>query len=106
MPSGVNSPTWRELRSRIAKSLWHEFDNQLAEERGFRATIKETILGGDGRVDVSLVRGGRRVACEISVTTGKDWELGNIEKCLAAGYDEVVLILGNARQVRTFSTSI
>lgn len=79
---------------------------QLAEERGFRATVEETILGGDGRVDVSLVRGGRRVACEISVTTGKDWELGNVEKCLAAGYDEVVLILGNVRQVKTLSTFI
>lgn len=79
---------------------------QLAEERGFRATIEETILDGEGRVDVSLVRGGRRVACEISVTTGKDWELGNVEKCLAAGYDQIVLILGSARQVKTLSTFV
>ena len=58
---------------------------QLAEERGFRATIEETILDGAGRVDVSLVCDEIRVACQVSVTTTKDWELGGIEKCFAAG---------------------
>jgi len=62
-------------------------------EMGFRATIEETILSGEGRVDVSLVRNGYRVACQVSVTTTKDWELQNVERCLAAGYQEVVLVL-------------
>lgn len=65
---------------------------QLAEERGFRASIEETILEGAGRVDVALVRGDRRVAFEISVTTNRDQELRNVEKCLAAGYTEIVLV--------------
>jgi hypothetical protein len=79
---------------------------QLAEERKFRATIEETILGGDGRVDVSLVRGGYRIACQISVTTTKDWELGNVEKCIAAGYDEIVLIGSTERQVKALAKFI
>lgn len=73
---------------------------QLAEERGFRATIEETILDGAGRVDVSLVREKIRVACQVSVTTTKDWELGGIEKCIAAGYTEVVLVLSTERQIK------
>lgn len=73
---------------------------QLAEERGFRATIEEPILDGAGRVDISLVRDKLRVACQVSVTTTKDWELGGLEKCFAAGYSEVVLIGGTERHVK------
>ena len=44
---------------------------RLAEERGFRATIEETILNGDGQVDVSLALGKRRIACENGYTEDK-----------------------------------
>lgn len=87
------------------KYLQHLF-KQLAEARGFRASIEETILDGAGRVDVSLIRGDRRIACEISVTTNQDHELGNIEKCLAAGYTEVVLVGSNERHIKAVSKFI
>lgn len=79
---------------------------RLAEERKFRASIEETILDGAGRVDVSLIRGGCRIACEISVTTNQDHELGNIEKCLAAGYTEVVLVGSTERHIKSLSKFI
>jgi hypothetical protein len=79
---------------------------QLAEERGFRATIEETILDGAGRVDVSLRRDNVSVACQISITTTKDWELGGIEKCFAAGYSDVLLIGGTERHIKTLSKFI
>ncbi len=79
---------------------------QLAEERGFRAAIEETILDGARRVDVSLVRGEARIAFEISVTTNQDWELGNIEKCLAAGFTEVVLVGNHERRTKTMARFI
>jgi hypothetical protein len=63
----------------------------LAEEKGFRAVIEQPTPDGLGRVDVSIEREGRRIACEISITSTDEQELGNIEKCLAAGYDTVVL---------------
>lgn len=84
------------------KYLQHLF-KQLAEERGFRASIEETILDGAGRVDVSLIRGVQRIACEISVTTNQDHELGNVEKCLAAGYTEVVLVGRNDRHIQALA---
>ena len=71
---------------------------QMAEERGWRAVIEDPILDAAGRVDVSLALGTRRIACEISVSSTKDQELGNVEKCVAAGYLEVVLIATNDRQ--------
>ena len=79
---------------------------KLAEERKFRASIEETILDGAGRVDVSLIRGKNRIACEISVTTNQDHELGNIEKCLAAGYTEVVLVGSTERHIKSLAKFI
>jgi hypothetical protein len=79
---------------------------QLAEERGFRASIEESILEGGGRVDVALVRGEQRIAFEISVTTNRDQELGNVEKCLAAGYAEIVLVGSNERHVKSLGKFI
>ena len=40
---------------------------------------------------MGLERNGKRIACEISITTGDEHELSNIVKCLGAGYDTVVL---------------
>lgn len=67
-----------------------ELVKRWAESKGFRAVVEEEIPGG--RVDVALEQDGWRIACEISVTTTPEQELGNIEKCLGAGFDHVALI--------------
>lgn len=64
---------------------------RMAEEKGFKAVVEQPVLDGTGRVDVSLERDSRRIACEIALTTTYDHELGNIEKCLAADYETVIL---------------
>ncbi|GAI23102.1 unnamed protein product, partial [marine sediment metagenome] len=46
---------------------------------------------GVGRVDVGLERDGKRIACEVSLTSTDKQELSNIEKCLTAGYDKILL---------------
>ncbi|MFQ5799714.1 MAG: hypothetical protein ACE5H0_13620, partial [Bacteroidota bacterium] len=63
----------------------------MAEERGYRATIEESTPDGSGRVDVGLEQNGKKIACEISVSTTEEQELQNIMKCLTAGYDSVVV---------------
>lgn len=55
---------------------------------------------------MSLVRSDRRIAFEISITTGNDQELSNVEKCLAAGYSDVVLVGSNLRHVKALSKFI
>jgi hypothetical protein len=71
---------------------------ELGEERGFRVTLEEPIHDGAGRVDAVLVRGETELAFEISVTTTRDHELGNIEKCLALPYTHVVMLTSHARR--------
>lgn len=62
---------------------------KMAEEKGYKATIEESIP--DGRVDVGLLKNGKKIACEISVTNSPEHECANIEKCLKAGYDKIIM---------------
>jgi hypothetical protein len=78
-----------------------ELIKRWAEERGFRAVVEEQIAGGRESVDVALYRGDLRIACEITVTTPLEYEVGNVEKCLAAGFGVVAVVsLKKARLVK------
>jgi hypothetical protein len=74
---------------------------RLAEDRGWRATIEADALGGVGQIDVALEREGHRIACEITVTTSGEHEIGNVQKCLAAGYDEVFVVANQKKALRS-----
>lgn len=69
---------------------------RLSVERGFRAEIERPIP--DGQVDVALYSERLSIACEVSVTTATEHELGNIQKCLAAGFSQVWLIIPNPKR--------
>ena len=62
----------------------------LAEKLGWRASIEETVPGGN--VDIAFGKGKVTVACEISVTTGVDYEIGNLRKCLQAAFTWIVMV--------------
>lgn len=70
---------------------------RLADDQGFCVTIEQPVLGGVGSVDVTLEKGSRKIACEISVTSTPEYEVKNIEKCLAAGFDPVIVVSNNKR---------
>ena len=74
----------------------HQYLQQLikrwAESHGWRVTIEQPVLDGLGSVDVALKKGDRSVACEISVTSSPEQELANVQKCLTAGFEQVVVI--------------
>jgi predicted DNA-binding transcriptional regulator AlpA len=65
---------------------------KMAEDRGFVVTLEKTVLDGHGHVDALLERHGVRIGCEISVSTRLEHEVGNLTKCLAAGFDFGVLL--------------
>lgn len=73
---------------------------KMAESRGYKTTIEELTPDGKGRVDVSLERAGKKIAVEISVTTSDEWEAHNAEKCLSAGYDEVIVCSGDTKHLQ------
>jgi hypothetical protein len=63
-----------------------------AEQLGFRSVIEKEVLDGQGSVDLLLERVDQTFACEISITTTIDHEVGNVAKCLKAGYPTVAVI--------------
>jgi hypothetical protein len=70
-----------------------------ASSKEWKATVEKEILDGMGSVDVALEREGQSVACEISVSTGIEHEIGNIRKCLAAGFGHVALVLPERKAI-------
>jgi hypothetical protein len=59
---------------------------------GFRVVLEKSVLGGLGQVDVFLAKGERVIACEISVENTIDYEVGNVSKCLKAGFRTIAVI--------------
>ena len=80
------------------KRLQH-FVKLAAESRNYRATIEKSLPDG-GRVDIALEKGDLTIACEVCVTTGSEHEIGNIRKCIAAGFGYVVVVLERPNRTR------
>ncbi len=70
---------------------------KMAESKGYITTIERSITGGS--VDVELQKDGKVIAIEICNTTDADWEMHNIQKCLAENYHEVISVSGDLKQL-------
>ena len=79
---------------------------KAAEECGFRATIERPILEGQGSVDLLLERSGQTIACEISITTTIDHEVGNVGKCLKAGFSVVAVVSIEAQRLQKIAAAV
>ena len=79
---------------------------EAAETLGFRSFIEKQIAGSQESVDLLLERGGQIIACEISVTTTIDHEVGNVAKCLKAGLPQVAVICVNADRLQKIATAV
>ena len=76
-----------------------ELIRRWAEANGWRATIEKPILDGLGSVDVALEFGDISVACEIGISTSADHEIGNIQKCLSAGFSYAVSVVPDVKKL-------
>jgi hypothetical protein len=102
MPAASTSPGRGGQQHKYLQSLIQNF----GEDRGFRASVEESVLDGHGSVDVALIRGALRVAVEITVTTPTAHELGNIAKCLAAGFDQVVVVPADRKAIKRLVAAV
>jgi hypothetical protein len=73
---------------------------RIGEKNGFIATVEKEVLGGIGRIDVALYNGAVKIACEIAVTNTVSYETLNIQKCLSAGYDRVVVVSTDTKHLQ------
>jgi len=63
-----------------------------AESRGYKATLEQPTKDGKGRVDIVLQKDKITYAVEVGVTTTKEWEVHNIEKCLTDGFINIIAL--------------
>ena len=79
---------------------------QAAEALGFRAIIEKQILGGFGSIDLLLERGEYLLACEITIATSVDHEVGNVSKCFKAGFRQVAVIASDENRLRRIALAV
>lgn len=77
-----------------------------AEKLGFRSIIEKPVLPGQGSVDLWLEREGQSFACEVSISTTIDHEVGNVAKCLKAGLPKVVVICLDEERLRKIAEAV
>jgi len=92
-PEGRGGPQHKYLQNLIKK---------YAESLGYRVIIEKPVE--QGKVDLALEKDDKSIACEITVTTPPEYELGNIEKCLAFGFQQVVLISLDRKNLEKIKT--
>jgi hypothetical protein len=79
---------------------------KVAEELGFLCVIEKQILGGLGSVDLHLERSEETIACEISISTTIDHEVGNVVKCLKAGFSKIAVICLDEKKLRQIAAAV
>jgi hypothetical protein len=79
---------------------------KVAEELCFRSVIEKQLLEGQGSVDLWLERAEQSIACEISITTTIDHEVGNVAKCLKAGFPNVAVICLDDERLKKIATAV
>jgi len=110
---GLNQEQIQETTDRLVKQKevsQHRYlqtmIKKMGEARGYKAMIEEPTPDGKGRVDVALEKNGKKIACEIGVTTTKEWEVHNLEKCIAAGYDPVIAISNDKKGIELMQKQV
>jgi hypothetical protein len=79
---------------------------EAAETLGFRSVIEKSILDGQSSVDLWLERPGQIIACEVSISTTIDHEVGNVAKCLKAGVPNVAVICLDEERLRKIAAAV
>ena len=58
---------------------------------GYLATVEKAV--SNGLIDVTYwEKGSRSVACEITITTPIEKEIGNVRKCIQAGFSYIAVV--------------
>jgi hypothetical protein len=95
--AGRGGPEHKIIQSQI---------QEAARSLGLKADVEKPIRDGAGRVDVSIEGGETRIACEISMTTTDDHEIGNVQKCLNAGYSNVIVLASEKSRLTQLSKTL
>jgi hypothetical protein len=77
-----------------------------AEKLGFRSVIEKPVLDSQGSVDLWLERNNQTIACEVSISTTIDHEVGNVAKCLKADVPKVAVICLDEERLKKIKEAV
>ena len=89
--------------------LHNDLQDTITEQAkvfGWGAAIEERIGKTRESFDVGLIKDDMRVAVEISDTTKPQQEIQNIKKCLEAGYDYILAVSPDDKDLSLLKTEI
>lgn len=89
----------KDIQTDNAHRYLQNIVKRIGENSGFVATLEKQVFGGVGKIDVALENESLKIACEIAVTNTVEYELQNIQKCLASGFDKVAVISTDAKHL-------
>lgn len=79
---------------------------EAAEKLGYLATTEKSVLENSGSVDLALESAQRTIAVEITVTTTIDHEVGNVTKCLRAGFQTVAVVSSGETKLKQMRDAV
>jgi transcriptional regulator with XRE-family HTH domain len=86
---------------------FQELVKRWADSLGYSAVVAEEIPGSGGNVDVALRTGDLSIACEVSLTSSTvEEEVGNVVKCLEAGFEEVAILCQKRSRLAKIRTTL
>ncbi len=68
--------------------------------------MEQEVLEGAGAIDLVLVRGEITIACEVTVTTTIDHEVGNIAKCVKAEFANIAVVSASAKKLSDIKAAV
>ncbi len=77
-----------------------------AEKLGWAAAVEQGILEGTRFVDVSLQKGGIKIACEVSISNSPKNEAQNIQKAFEANYTYIISIATEEKKLKRIRKSL
>jgi hypothetical protein len=97
LPKGKGGDLHKDLQRMI---------KEQAEVFGWQAVIEERIGRSLESVDVGLRKNDMKAAVEVCDTTRPEQEIQNIRKCLEAGYDYIVSVCSDDKQLALLKTEV
>ncbi|MEO7299225.1 MAG: type IV secretion system DNA-binding domain-containing protein [Verrucomicrobiota bacterium] len=79
---------------------------ELAARQLGYSTSREDPTGKGGKIDIVLEKPQRAIACEIAITTTIDHEVGNVSKCLNAGFQHIAVISPSADRLEKIAGAV
>jgi hypothetical protein len=79
---------------------------EAAERLGYLVTTEKPVLDRTGSVDLALESSRRSIGVEITVTTTIDHEVGNVTKCLKAGFQTVAVVSSSEAKLRQMEEAV